>query len=188
MADRPSRFGKDRRMGALRCYDPGVTATAPGEETAYLDDLQVQMESLGLQKEVNLGRFCGYCYGRMPDEERTCRYCHRSVDEVAPVSKVPIYVLRLYLAKRRREGIMVNSFAFLGLFLSVVLSGVIYFFLQGNWRVLALLVLLVSGWYLANLFGGWLGATLGYNWGRSVRDNYWLRYLEDRRNGVAPEV
>ena len=91
-------------------------------------------------------------------------------------------------AKRRREGIMVNLFAFLGLFLSVVLSGVIYFFLQGNWRVIALVVLIASGWYFANLLGGWWGATLGYNLGRSVRDNYWLRYLEDRRNGVAPEM
>lgn len=83
---------------------------------------------------------------------------------------------------------MVNSFAFLGLFLAVVLSGVIYFFLVGNWRIIALVVLLFSGWYLANLLGGWIGATIGYNWGRSVRDNYWARYLEDRRNGVAPDV
>lgn len=158
------------------------------DDVAYLDDLQVQMEELGLQQVPNLGRFCGYCYGRLPDGESVCRHCGRSTDEYAPVSKVPIYVLRVYLAKRRREGIMVNSFAFLGLFLAVVLSGVIYFFLIGYWRVIAILFLLLAGWYLANLLGGWIGATLGYNWGKSVRDNYWLRYLEDRRNGVAPEI
>jgi hypothetical protein len=158
------------------------------DDTAYLDDLQVQMEELGLQRAPNLGRFCGYCYGRLPDGEAVCRYCHHSTDESAPVGKVPIYVLRLYLAKRRREGILVNTFAFLGLFLAVVLSGLIYFFLIGNWRIIALLVLLVAGWYLANLLGYNVGGTLGYNWGRRVRDNYWLRYLEDRRNGVAPEV
>jgi len=164
-------------------------STAPvSGETAYLDDLQVQMEELGLQKVPNLGRFCGYCYGRLPDGEAVCRYCRHGVDEVQPVAKVPIYVLRLYLAKRRREGITVNAFAFVGLFLAVVLSGVIYFFLIGNWRVIALLVLLVAGWYFANLLGYNVGGTLGYNWGRSVRDGYWLRYLEDRRNGVAPDV
>ncbi len=163
-------------------------STTATDETAYLDDLQVQMEDLGLQKVPNLGRFCGFCYGRLPDGEEVCRHCHRSTGEVAPVAKVPVYVLRVYLAKRRREGIMVNSFAFLGLFLAVVLSGVIYFFLVGNWRVIALIVLLFAGWYLANLLGGWIGATLGYNWGRAVRDSYWVRYVEDRRNGVAPEV
>ncbi len=157
------------------------------DETAYLDDLQLQMEELGLQKAPNLGRFCGYCYGRLPDGETLCHYCHRSTAEVEPVSKVPIYVLRLYLAKRRREGLLVNTFAFLGLFLAVVLSGLIYFFLIGNWRIIALLVLLAAGWYLANLLGYNVGGTLGYNWGRRVRDNYWLRYCEDRRNGVAPE-
>jgi hypothetical protein len=171
----------------FRCYDPGVS-TAVSDDTAYLDDLQVQMEDLGLQKVPNLGRFCGNCYGRLPDGDAVCRYCGRDRAEVAPVSKVPVYVLRVYLAKRRREGIMVNSFAFLGLFLAVVISGVIYFFLVGNWRVIAVFILLFAGWYLANLLGGWVGATLGYNWGRSVRDGYWVRYLEDRRNGVAPDV
>lgn len=145
------------------------------------------MEELGLQKAPNLGRFCGYCYGRLVDGDERCRYCNRSQDDVQPVAKVPIYVLRLYLAKRRREGLMVNSFAFLGLLLAVVLSGLVYFFLVGNWRVIALFVLLLAGWYLANLLGGWIGATIGYNWGRSVRDGYWLQYVEDRRKGMAPE-
>ena len=165
-----------------------MSTTAPVDDTSYLDDLQVQMEELGMQKAPNLGRFCGYCYGRLPDGMQQCSHCGRTTAEVAPVSKVPIYVLRLYLAKRRREGIMVNTFAFIGLFLAVVLSGLIYFFLVGNWRVLALFFLLGAGWYLANLLGGWIGATLGYNWGRKVRDNYWLQYCVDRRNGVAPDV
>jgi hypothetical protein len=165
-----------------------MSAGAPTAETAYLDDLQVQMEELGLQRVPNLGRFCGYCYGRLPDGTDACRFCGRTATDVVPVSKVPIYVLRLYLAKRRREGIMVNTFAFIGLFLAVVLSGLIYFLLIGNWRVIAIFVLLLAGWYLANLLGGWIGASLGYNWGRSVRDTYWLRYIDDRRNGVAPEV
>ncbi|MHB8576407.1 MAG: hypothetical protein ACYDCQ_13865 [Dehalococcoidia bacterium] len=157
-------------------------------ETGFLDDLQVQMEEIGLQKVPNLGRFCGFCYGRLPDGQRRCAHCGRGSDEVAPVSKIPIYVLRVYLAKRRREGIMVNLFAFIGLFLAVVLSGVIYFFLIGNWRVIALFVLLGAGWYLANLLGYQVGAVLGYNWGCTVRDRYWVQYVEDRRNGVAPEV
>ncbi len=160
----------------------------PAAETAYLDDLQVQMEELGLQKLPNLGRFCGFCYGRLPDGVERCAHCGRTTGDAPSVEKVPVYVLRVYLAKRRREGIMVNTFAFLGLFLAVVISGLIYFFLVGNWRVIALFVLLFAGWYLANLLGGWFGATLGYNWGRSVRDRYWLQYVEDRRNGVAPLV
>src|SRR5205085_9720 len=105
-------------------------------DTAFLDDLQVQMEEIGLQKVPNLGHFCGFCYGRLPDGATQCSYCGRTVAEVAPVAKVPIYVLRVYLAKRRREGMMVNTFAFIGLFLAVVLSGLIYLFLTGGWRIL----------------------------------------------------
>jgi len=158
------------------------------DDTAYLDDLQVQMEQLGRQETPNLGHFCGYCYGRLTDGDERCRYCGRPLSEVAPVGKVPIYVLRVYLAKRRREGTMVNLMAFVGLFLSVVLSGVIYLFLNGYWKIVAVISLLFFGWYFANLLGGWLGAEWGYSWGRRVRDRYWLQYLEDRRNGVAPEV
>jgi hypothetical protein len=165
-----------------------VGTAIAADDTSYLDDLQVQMEELGLQRAPNLGRFCGYCYGRLFDGEQCCRYCKRAADEAGPVTKVPVYVLRVYLAKRRREGIMVNSFAFLGLLLAVVLSGVIYFFLIGNWRVIALVVLLLAGWYFANLLGGWIGATLGYRWGRSVRDRYWRQYVDDRSRGAAPEV
>lgn len=162
--------------------------TTTTDETAYMDDLQVQMEELGLQRAPNLGHFCGHCYGRLTDGTERCRYCGTDVRETPSVTKVPIYVLRVYLAKRRREGIMVNTMAFFGMFLAVVLSGLIYFFLVGNWRIISLVVLLVAGWYLANLMGGWFGAELGYSWGRKVRDRYWLQYIEDRRNGTAPEV
>jgi|SRR5579875_747821 len=166
-----------------------MSATIPvTDDTAYLDDLQVQMEELGQQKVPNLGHFCGYCYGRLTEGAERCRYCGRSVAEVPPVNKVPIYVLRVYLAKRRREAIMINTMAIFGLLFATVLSGVLYLFLNGYWKIIAVIALLFFGWYFANLFGGWLGATWGYNWGRRVRDRYWLQYLEDRRNGVAPEV
>jgi VIT1/CCC1 family predicted Fe2+/Mn2+ transporter len=173
---------------ALR-YTCAMSAQSPvADETAYMDDLQVQMEQIGRQEMPNLGHFCGHCYGRLTDGEDRCRFCGRTITEAPPVDKVPIYVLRVYLAKRRREGIMVNLMAFVGLALAVVVSAVIYFFLTGNWKIIAVISLLFFGWYFANLLGGRLGAGWGYAWGKRVRDRYWVQYLEDRRNGVAPEV
>ena len=170
-------------------YTDGMSAQTPvADETTYMDDLQVQMEQIGRQETPNLGHFCGHCYGRLTEGEDRCRYCGRAVAEVPPVSKVPIYVLRVYLAKRRREGIMVNLMAFTGLALSVVVSAIIYYFLNGKWKIIAVFSLLFFGWYFANLLGGGFGAEWGYGWGRRVRDRYWLQYLEDRRNGAAPEV
>src|SRR5579883_2561928 len=162
--------------------------TTPADDTAYMDALQVQMEQLGRQETPNLGHFCGHCYGRLTEGDEICRYCGHALSEAGTVNKVPIYVLRVYLAKRRREAILVNMMAFVGLALAVVLAGLIYFFLNGYWKTIAVISLLFFGWYFANLLGGRFGAEWGYTWGKRVRDRYWLQYLEDRRNGVAPEV
>ena len=160
-------------------------------ELRYLDGLQEPMEAIILGQKPNEGRFCGHCYahlaeprpskrGRLPAGE--CTACGRSTEAIAPVKKVPNDVLALYLAKRKREGLIVNAFAFFGLFLSLVLSAVLWFTLPGGWwLVLPFAMLAFGSYYLARLLGLGLGASIGYYSGCGLRDRRWKAYLRDRR-------
>ena len=115
--------------------------------------------------------------------ESRCEVCGSSTEQITPVASVPAAVLALYLAKRRREGLLVNGFAFFGIFLSIVLSAILWFLLPSGWfgrNILPFAVLVVGAYYLARFFGLWIGAVIGYNSGRAIRDRRWNRYLAER--------
>lgn len=145
-----------------------------------LDALQPRMEQIIFAKLPNLGRLCGYCYAHLAPDEETCHVCSRQIADVGTVTAVPRPVLRAYYAKRRREAWLVNTFAYVGMFLGVAISGLLVYLLGGYWRLIAVFTLTVGSWYLANVLGGIFGGHIGYNWGRNVRNRMWARWVSER--------
>lgn len=154
------------------------------------------MERLGLGQEANKGRFCGYCYARLGEGRSRkaaalpprCPVCAQSTREVAALDRVPSEVLAIYLAKRRREGLVVNLFAFFGIFVAFVLSGVLWLVFPGPgiWReIVSLGTLAAGGYYLARLFGLWIGAALGYRSGCTLRNRRWRAFVSQRAAETA---
>jgi hypothetical protein len=158
-------------------------ATVSGDDAAILDALQERMERIIRGDSPNAGRFCGYCYARIEAEAARCPVCHRSTAEVAPVPRVPRDALRVYNAHRKRMRLWVNTFAYLGILLAVVLFIVMIVYLPNPWVWFAVPVLFFGSWYLANLLGGWLGALLGTRQGVPARAAAWRTLLERRAAG-----
>jgi hypothetical protein len=146
------------------------------------------MEQIIFAKLPNLGRLCGYCYAHLGPDDARCAVCGWAVADFGTVSAVPRQVLRAYFAKRRREAWMVNSFAYIGMFVGVAASFGIVLMTDGWWRLTALFTLTIGSWWMANLLGGLFGGNFGYNWGRRVRNRMWaewVRQREDERAGAT---
>jgi hypothetical protein len=162
----------------------------------FLNELQPQMEAIALGQSPNHGRFCGYCYGRLSEPSRrrpsrlpasACSFCGTRTDEVPQVHRVPDEVLTLYMAKRKREGLIVNLFAFLGIFLALVLSAIVWLITPDNlWKIAPFVVLVLGALYLARLIGYNVGVPVGSASGRRIRDQRWAAFLEKRRAGLIP--
>lgn len=159
-----------------------------------LDDLMAAM----LKGEApNVGRFCGYCYTPVPKAAGACAHCGRSSVEYPPQSKIPPEFFALYKNMRKRESLIVNSFAFGGLALAVLLFVVlvavaVYVFDQSLWWLAAAtVVLIVGGRIFAGLLGGWIGDSVGYDYAHSKLVAEWLEYegaRERDRRGAAGRV
>lgn len=157
-------------------------------ERQLLEALQQPMERLGLQEVPNYGRFCGYCFRRLQEDERErCPLCGADLEAAGTVERVPDEVIAIYMAKRKREGLLVNTFAYVGLFVGAASSLAMAMVLPGWWRLGAVLMLVLGSYYLANLFGIAIGGVLGYRWGVSVRNRRWREYVARRAgDGAAP--
>jgi hypothetical protein len=156
-------------------------------------------EILGLmiKDEIpNVGRFCGYCYTPLERNQERCNHCNRTRAEYAPVAKIPDDFLDLYRRMRKRESLIVNSFAFaglgIGLLLFIVLVALaVYRYEAAIWMlVLATAVFIVGGRVLAGLLGGWIGDNVGYDYAQKKLAIEWQEY-EQARDGApshAPAV
>lgn len=162
-----------------------MAATAPKKRTGVDDEellarLQERMERIGRGGAPNSGRFCGYCYARLNTNEVQCKFCRRYARDLPPVDSVPREVLLVYMAHRRKMMLWVNLFAFTGIFIAIVLAGLIIAFFPTVLKLLAVPVLLGGAWYFANLFGGWFGGTIGERTGSAARLKKWRAWQEHR--------
>ncbi len=155
----------------------------PAEDGRVLDALQERMERIIRGDAPNAGRFCGYCYARLEREKDTCEVCGRQADDVGVLPRVPREALRVYNAYRRKMQLWVNLFAFLGIFLAIVCTGVMIAFLPAPWNFIAAVTVLFTAWYFANLLGGGVGAAIGVPQGRGARAARWRQLLERRGAG-----
>jgi hypothetical protein len=148
-----------------------------------LDELMAAMIA---GEAPNVGRFCGYCYTPLGKQAVACSHCERTTSDYAPVTKLPMEFGGLYRRMRKRESLIVNSFAFAGLGLGVLLFIVlvavaVYGFHQSLWMLaFATLVLLVGGRIFAGILGGWIGDSIGYNYAHRKLAEEWHEYERER--------
>ncbi len=168
---------------------PGVTSRpdlrgTAGYETPYpyLDQLQEKMEERLAHRVPAAGRFCGFCYARLRNDDTVCPFCHTATAEMPAVAEIPQEVLAAYKAKASTEARWVHTGAFTGLILASVI-----FILMVIWGpgllghpALAFAELLLGGYFLAQFFGPFLFAQFGYARGAKKRDALWAGWLAKR--------
>jgi hypothetical protein len=167
---------------------PGSAGNALPVFSARLDEIMGLMIKGAIP---NVGRFCGYCYTPVTKTASACGHCGRPTAEYAPVSSLPAEFLALYKRMRKRESLIVNSFAFaglgLGLLLFIVLVGVaVYRYDQSLWMLAAATaVFIVGGRVFAGLLGGWLGDNVGYAYAQRKLAVEWAEYERERAAEAA---
>src|SRR5690606_32050416 len=69
----------------------------------YLDVLQEKMDERIARRVPAAGRFCGFCYARLRQDETICPVCGTSTAERETVNEIPQEALRAYHAKSKTE-------------------------------------------------------------------------------------
>ncbi len=106
--------------------------------------------------------------------------------ERAPMTSVPRDVVVMHRRMRKRESLIVNSFAFFGLglglalFLGLVAINVLYLDKALWFFLLATVVFLVGSRLLAGIIGGIIGDEIGYNYGHKKLAEDWRQHLAER--------
>ena len=134
----------------------------------------------------NVGRFCGYCFTPISSDRAHCAHCEQCVADHKPVDSVPEPILMMFKQLRRRESLVVNGFAYVGLFTGVAIFIGVFFVLSSIgasvwWYVFDIVLLFVSARALAGLLGGWIGDELGYTYARRKLAEDWDAYVEQGR-------
>ena len=155
------------------------------ELPVFSERLSDVLDAIFRGEAPNAGRFCAHCYTPIDPQRPQCGHCGRSPRERAPVERVPDEVLQLFRRMRRRESLVVNGFAYLGLLLSVLVFILIFyvlFVLDANvwWYVFDIILLFVLARVLAGLLGGVVGDEVGFRYSRRKLAEEWQEYAARR--------
>jgi hypothetical protein len=140
----------------------------------------------------NSGAFCSFCYTPLPTGFERCDHCGQDAVERPPVASIPGAVLEMYRRKQRRESLVVNSFAYLGLglgvalFLGLVTINVLYLDRAFWFFVIATLVFLVGSRFLAGIIGGVIGDEVGFRYAAKHLAEDWAAHVAQREATPAP--
>lgn len=157
----------------------------------FSERLDTLMAAMLKGEAPNVGRFCGYCYTPLGKKADVCAHCARTTSDYEPLAKIPLDFFDLYRRMRKRESLIVNSFAFaglgLGLILFIVLVAVaVYRYDQSLWMLAgATTVLIVGGRVFAGLLGGWIGDSLGYEFAHKKLVEEWDAYEREREERLG---
>jgi hypothetical protein len=161
----------------------------------FSERLEAFLAELREGETPNSGTFCGHCLNPLPPGFASCDHCGATLSEVGPLASVPDAVVEMHRRKQRRESLVVNAFAYLGLLLGVglfiALVAIDFFFLDtALWLlVLSIFVLLAGSRVLAALLGGVLGDELGFRFAERRLAGEWEAYQRQvaggRQRGAA---
>jgi hypothetical protein len=152
----------------------------------YLDRLQEKMEERLAHRVPAAGRFCGFCYARLRPEDSVCPFCTTATAARASVPEIPQDILRLYQVKQKTEARWVHGGAFFGLIVACILFVVLELWGPGplGHPAVGFVVLIGGGYLMAQFFGVFLGAQIGYRKAARKRDALWAAFLA-KRDGAA---
>ena len=162
-----------------------TTEPMAGATPIFSERLTSVLDAIFEGKAPNAGRFCGNCYTPIDAQRTRCPHCDQDVERRPPVEKVPREVLAMFRQLRRRESLVVNGFAYVGLFSGVAtFIGVFYvLFTVGAgvwWYVFDIALLFVLSRVLAGLLGGYIGDEVGYRYARRKLAADWAAYAAER--------
>ncbi|HLF71918.1 MAG TPA: YrzE family protein [Dehalococcoidia bacterium] len=156
----------------------------------FSDRLDTFLDQLLEGVTPNAGRFCAYCYNPLPPGLDRCDHCSR--DTAGAVSSLPTDIVEMHRLKRRRESLVVNSFAYIGLgmglalFLIMVAINVLYLDKALWFFLLATLVFLLGSRLLAGIVGGVIGDEVGYRYANKKLAEEWQAHLAQRDAAQTP--
>ncbi|HEU0075474.1 MAG TPA: hypothetical protein VFS30_15835 [Dehalococcoidia bacterium] len=133
----------------------------------------------------NYGSFCAFCYNPLPQGPARCDHCGQSTQR-EPLTSIPREVLDMHRRKLKRESLVVNSFAYVGLalglaiFLGMVAINVLYMEKALWFFILATFVFLVGSRLLAGIFGGVIGDEIGYRYANKHLAEDWAAHVSQR--------
>ena len=155
-----------------------MSETAAAEPTIpiFSDRLTDVLATIFKGEAPNAGRFCGYCFTPVDAERTHCMHCGEA--------------LEMFRQLRRRESLVVNGFAYLGLTLAVVIFTAVFyviFTLEVSvwWYAADTFLLFVLARGLAGLIGGWIGDEVGFRYARRKLAEDWEVYEAERHGGAG---
>jgi len=169
---------------ARQSYDPA--ATHRGERGIFSPRLDEFLDRLQEGETPNSGTFCSFCYNPLAPDATRCDHCGQVLSERAAITSIPRDVVAMHRRMRKRESLIVNSFAFFGLglglalFLGMVAINVLYLDRALWFFVIATLVFLVGSRVFAGIIGGYIGDEIGYRYGHKKLAEDWRQHLATR--------
>jgi hypothetical protein len=166
-------------------YDPA--ATQRGERGIFSPRLDDFLDRLQEGETPNSGTFCAFCYNPMPPDATRCEHCGQLTAERPTIVSVPRDVVEMHRRMRKRESVIVNSFAFFGLglglalFLGLVAINVLYLDRELWFFVIATVVFLVASRVFAGIIGGYIGDEIGFRYGHKKLAEDWHLHLATRQ-------
>lgn len=160
---------------------PTQERAAPDERAIISQRLTELLDDMLAGSAPNAGRFCGNCYHPLSLERDICPHCGTRVPDRATVAAVPPEVIEAFRRRRGREGLVVRSFAWVGLTIGVIVALLPLAFAGVRWWSFSGFFVLMFGFYLlsANLANS-VGDELGYRWGTAIFRKRWEKFVVAR--------
>jgi hypothetical protein len=163
-----------------------------GGKRVFSSRLDSFLEQLNEGQTPNSGSFCSFCYNPLPPGFERCDHCGQSLAERPAAAALPAAVLEMHRRRMRRESLIVNSFAYLGLaiglaiFLGMVAINVLLLERKLWFFVLAILIFLIGSRLLAGLLGGIIGDEVGYRLASKRLAEDWAEHVAQRETDRPP--
>lgn len=161
----------------------GASRSERGIFSPRLDEF---LDKLQEGETPNSGTFCSFCYNPLLPDIARCDHCGQVLAGRAPINSVPRNVVEMNLRMRKRESIIVNAFAYVGLalglalFLGLVAINVLYLDRELWFFFIATAVFLVGSRVLAGILGGFIGDEVGYRYGHRKLAEEWREHVAER--------
>jgi hypothetical protein len=156
------------------------------EKPVLAERLDLLASEIAKGQAPNHGRFCANCYAPLDEGRAACPHCGRETSRRPPVGRIPDEVLALLHRKRRRESIIVNSFAYLGLALGVGLFLLLFLIYTPLWwRILDIAILIIGSRVFAAILGGVIGDEVGYRFAQRRLAKEWAEFTARRDKAPA---